>query len=357
MTRYLLMPLRPAPLILVAIFSIIGAYAISGGTLGIFADLILVSWFSKYCFVLLDTVVAGHDELPVLSVEMLNPVDEQRPLLQAMIIGLGFIACWWLYHHVGPVAGLGLGALLLCALPASVGLLAIGDSWLHALSPVAIGRIMNGLGWNYVGVLVMALGGGVLIVALALTLGSLLLIVALSQLVVMEMFCFVGGALFERRVDLQLDTRTHGERLAERDERHHAGSRGAVLDRSYALLRLKRRSDAWENLQPWIRQHCSDGHPFTEYHILLQATCSWDDPVIGDQVANEYLGKLLASGETGLALDALQMRLASNAAFHPAKEAYAQRLVELTTLAGRQDLSRQLLANAAARRKGPNPGP
>ncbi len=31
---------------------------------------------------------------------------------------------------------------------------------------------------------------------------------ALAQLVLLAMFCVIGGAIFESRVDLQLDTRT-----------------------------------------------------------------------------------------------------------------------------------------------------
>jgi len=215
MTRYLLMPFHATPLILVAIFTIVWAYAIKGGVFGIPADIILASWFSKYCYVLLDSVVAGHKELPVLSVEMLNPVDEQRPLVQAIIVSLGFIASWWLYHSVGPVAGLMLGALLVMALPATVALLAIGDSWLHALSPVAIVRLVKGMGLTYFGVLVVTLGGMLLVVTLALTLDSLLLTLVLAQLLFIAMFCYVGGAVFESRIDLQLATRTFDERLAE----------------------------------------------------------------------------------------------------------------------------------------------
>jgi hypothetical protein len=350
MTRYLLMPFRSTPLILVAIFAVLWDFALTAKFTGIPADFILVSWFFKYCFVLLDTVVAGHDELPVLSVEMLNPVDEQRPLVQAVICALGFIASWWVYHQFGPVAGLALGAVLLSALPATVGLLAISDSWLHALSPVAIARVMKGLGLTYVAVLAIVLGGGLLIFILATFLDSTLLVLTLSQLVFMAMFCVIGGGIFERRIELQLATHTQDERIAERADRYHAAERAAVLDRSYALLRLKRRSEAWANIEPWMRKHCPDTHPFTEYHALLVATCTWDDPVIGDRVANEYVEKLLANGETGMALDALQVRLASNPAFCPAPPAYAERLTELATLAGRKAMSRQLLANAAAQR-------
>jgi hypothetical protein len=349
MTRYLLMPFHAAPLILVVILGILWSYLI---TLGKFfalpADFLLLSWFFKYCYALLDAVVAGHKELPVLSVEMLNPVDEQRPLIQAIIVSLGFIASWWTYHSLGPVAGLALGALLLMALPANVALLAISDSWYHALSPLAIGRVVKGQGLTYFGVLVVTLGGMVLVVALAVTLDSLFLTLLLAQLLFVAMFCYVGGAVFESRIALQLATRTFDERMAERDERYHADERGAVLDRSYSLLRLKRRSEAWANLDAWMRTHCPDSHPFTEYHALLVATCSWDDPAIGDKVATQYLGRLLANGETGLALEALEIRLGSNPNFYPAEKPFANRLTELATLAGRKAMARQLLANAAA---------
>ena len=57
--------------------------------MGIFLGLLLLSWFFKYCFILLDAIVTGAHEPPVLSIEMVNPVDEQRPLAQALLIAGG----------------------------------------------------------------------------------------------------------------------------------------------------------------------------------------------------------------------------------------------------------------------------
>ncbi len=164
MTRYLLMPFHAAPLFLVGTFAILWWFALHAGYfLGIPLALMLTSWFFKYCYVLLDAVVAGQHELPVLSVEMLNPVDEQRPLFQAVMVVFEALACWWVYQHVGPVAGIALGAVLLSALPATVGLLAISDSWVHALSPLAIWRLIKGLGVTYLSTLAVVLGGALLI--------------------------------------------------------------------------------------------------------------------------------------------------------------------------------------------------
>ena len=125
-----------------------------------------------------------------------------------------------------------------------------------------------------------------------------------------------------------------------------------MLDRTYSLLRLKRRSEAWADLETWMREHCPDAHPFTEYHALQVASCVWEDPVIGDRVTDEYLGRLLASGETGLAVEALEIRQASNPNFYPQDPAVAKRLIELANLSGRKVASRQLLALAGKREAG-----
>ena len=167
------MPLRSTPLILVALFTIGWTFAWQARIYGIPADLILVNWFFRYCYALLDAVVAGNDELPVLSVEMLNPVEEQRPLIQAVMVTLGAIVTWWVYHQGGPVSGLAFGEVLLCILPATVAPAAISDSWVHSLSPPALVQVIKGLGWTYVSVLAVTLGGAVLIAVLTRVLDSM----------------------------------------------------------------------------------------------------------------------------------------------------------------------------------------
>src|SRR4029453_13444789 len=91
--RYLAVPLRTAPLLLIGTFSVLLMVALKARFLGIPLGLILLSWFSKYCFVVMDHVSEGACEPPVLSAEMVNPLNEQRPLvLLMMVIGLFFAA-------------------------------------------------------------------------------------------------------------------------------------------------------------------------------------------------------------------------------------------------------------------------
>ena len=73
-------PLRPAPLLLIVAFAYFSHLPLVRGLLGLPLRLIVLSWFLKYAFVVLDTAARGLGEPPVLSLEMVNPLDEQRPL-------------------------------------------------------------------------------------------------------------------------------------------------------------------------------------------------------------------------------------------------------------------------------------
>jgi hypothetical protein len=114
--RYLAMPLQTAPLLLIGTFSILLVVAAKAGLIGIPLGLILLSWFSKYSFVLMDRLAEGVVEPPVLSTEMVNPLDEQRPMiLLLMAIGLFYAsdaASYWIGNRGALVLMFAVGALL-----------------------------------------------------------------------------------------------------------------------------------------------------------------------------------------------------------------------------------------------------
>ena len=99
--RYLALPLRSASFVLVAIFSVLIAFAASGGVLGIPLAAIISSWFLKYAFALLDRVADGETEPPVLSYEMVHPLSEQRPLATAALLYGIYIGTRWLERSIG----------------------------------------------------------------------------------------------------------------------------------------------------------------------------------------------------------------------------------------------------------------
>ena len=276
MKRYLIMPLETAPLLLAGIFALLLAFAHLAGLYGIPVGVILTSWFFKYCFALLDAVIAGDKEPPVLSYEILDPLTRKRLLSRIAVMPLGVV------------------------LP-----LILPDCGIFTMFGVYL----------------------------------------LLQLAALLVFSVIGGLVFEHRIELGIETRSLDERRAERTRRNLEQDRSAILDRAYGLVRLKRRADAWNEVQHWIQLHCAGDSGLSEYHTLFSATSAWDDPAIADRITSQYLDRLLATGQTGMAVDILADRLTRQPDFRPATPATTVRLVELARLAGRGTLSRQLEAN------------
>jgi hypothetical protein len=347
MLRYLLLPWRPAPLLLVGTFTMGLALCIRARWMGIVPAILLVSWFFKYCFVLLDSAIAGDEEPPVLSVEMLNPVDEQRPLAQAILIAAGSALASWLGARLGRPALLASAALMLAALPASIAVLGMSGNPLRAAYPATLAALVRGMGRDYGWLLLATILCGCALYALAQSQAPLGVLAALGQLALLTVFALIGGAVHENRFALGVPTRTRAERRAERELREHAAERGRMLDRSFGHARLGRLHDAWTEIERWTLEHCRDAperraQGYEEYTALIESASRWHDPRIADRLVNEHLSRLLAHRETGRALEVLERRLASNPRFRPASPVHAARLRELAALAGRGALHRAL---------------
>jgi hypothetical protein len=87
--RHLRRPARDSSALLIIVFATLLSVSLRAGPYGLYGlpmTLLLVSWFFKYAFVLFDHVVHGFDEPPTLDICMVNPFDEQRPLVQLAII-------------------------------------------------------------------------------------------------------------------------------------------------------------------------------------------------------------------------------------------------------------------------------
>lgn len=335
MKRYFLIPLHTTPLLLVATFTLGLWFACNGGILAIPAGLVLLSWFCKYCFVLFDSVVAGEDEPPVLSMEMVNPVSEQRPLALAVIIAVEAVLVWRAAPGVRWVAA----AAVAFVLPAHIGVLGLSRNPFVAVWPPALFAMISRLRWHYVLILAVTLVAGLAAYQAALALGATSLIVlAVIELALLLAFALVAGAMFEHRLELGIDSKTRQERLAERAAREHEAERGHMLDTAYTKFRMHQGLEGWEIISRWLSAHSG----LEEYRAVLQASSSWDDVRAGDKVADELVALLLAARSNGEALLVVERRLASNPGYRVAPEAFAVRLAELAGAAGKKGLQRRL---------------
>src|ERR1700722_17544348 len=146
MNHYVLFPFKGGALALWVIFTFGFDLAFHAGLMGLPFALALVSWFFKYCFVLLDSIVTGAHEPPVLSVEMVNPLNEQRPLGQALLITGGVFLTLAVSHSAGIVSGWICGALLLALLPASIATLGLTSNIVRAAWPPELWSVVRGVG-------------------------------------------------------------------------------------------------------------------------------------------------------------------------------------------------------------------
>jgi hypothetical protein len=349
MTRYLLLPFHFTPLLLVTTFSFGLLLAAKAGLGGIPLGFVLLSWFFKYCFVLLDSIIAGDEQLPVLSVEMINPVDEQRPLMIALLIGAECLGVSALGKSLGAVGSVLAVVVITLALPANIAVLGITRNPFQAVWPPTLIHLVKALRHHYVLLNLSTLAFGGIIYGMAVHGVSLATALLVGQLSLLIVFSLVGGAVFENRLELGIDTRTRKERNAERAAREHRSERDRMLDRAYSAFRVRKPLEGWQEIEVWLRQHAQGDNLSVEYRATLEATSRWDDVRAADRLANEFVALLLAKRANGEALDVAEQRLATNPLYQPMPPAQASRLAELAGAAGKRPLQRRLTASGNAK--------
>src|SRR5579872_4626176 len=336
------MPFHTTPLLLVAAFTACLLLAAKAGLVGIPLGLIIISWFFKYCFIVLDAVAAGEDALPVLSVEMVNPLDEQRPLAIAVLVVAECSLALTLGHHAGRAAWWGLVGALLFALPANIGILAIGRHPWQVVSPPALVSLIAAMGRDYLWLLAVMAVAASGVYGMSRYGVPQWMLLALTQLLFLLVFALIGGVIFEHRLELGIEAKTRQERVAERDAREHLARRAHMLDQAYNHFKMGKGESGWQELATWLRAQEGEDERYLEHRAVLEAVCKWEDVRVGDRLANELIGMLLAKKATGEALGVAERRLAGNPVFRVLPLEQAVRLGELAGLAGKKALQRRL---------------
>jgi hypothetical protein len=344
--RYLAMPLRTAPLLLIGTFSILLIVAARAGIVGIPLGLILLSWFSKYSFVLMDRLAAGVVEPPVLSTEMVNPLDEQRPMiLLLMAIGLFHAtdsASYWIGKQGALVLMFAVGALL----PAVIAVQGATGTVVQSLNPRRVLGLIVRLRGDYLlilGFIVLVWLFSRFVVTSAIgDMLPLMLRIALLMYAWLAIFSLIGGVLFERRFDIGLDDVNTPESLdtGAGDDTPDERVRDREMDRIYAEWRGGAHANAWQTVMSLVDK---SGDQIAELRWLYQRAAQWPDGRLADRLARELLPRLLAKRIAGEALDLVRERLKKNARFRPAGSADLLTLVQLSRTAGDRATARLLL--------------
>ena len=332
----------PTLLLLVAVFTVGLRLALAAGLFGIPLALLIVSWLFKYAYALLDDVAHGITKPRVLSLEMVNPM-EQRPLAQLAICGLAVMAV----RAVGGTPGMLLGAAFAAALPASVTILGASGSVFQAINPIALARVIAGLGRYYLVVLasvaVLATGAWALGIAGA----PIAVQFAFGLFAILAVFNVIGAALYERRAVLDIATVHSPEQTLERTERARLRERSRLVDELYVLVRAHKYADLAAPLERWLAD-LDAAHLAEDARALVAAACSWGDARALAVIARAVIARLHVARLRTDALDALEAALEADATFHLKRGLESLELAELAAAAGRRPLARRIIDSCAA---------
>jgi hypothetical protein len=345
--HHLVRPARGGAAAVVIVFALLLFIAGRAGLLGIPLGLLVASWFFKYAYILFDHTVRGFDEPPTLDIQMVNPVDEQRPLAQLVILGLIYAAVNLLQNQFGSTVAIAAGLGFAFFLPASVAILGLESNVLKAAYPVEWLRIVRGLGVLYGAVFLVialyALGLGLL--------GSLglwsPLEYAAGMFAILSVFSFLAGVLYERRDDLGLETWASPEQIEAKQQKHERRQDENLVLEAYGLMRAGSHIKCWKALNDWLQ---SKGNDPDDYRWLCERVVSWDDARYITRLTQEQVERLLTLKRTGEALDVVVHRLNLDSGFRPKSAASTLGLAQLAARGGGVPrVARALLSDFAAR--------
>jgi len=344
---HLLRPARGGAAGVLIVFALLLTVASRAGLFGIPMACILTSWFFKYAYILFDHTVRGFDEPPALDIQMLNPLDEQRPLAQVVILGLIFAAVYFAWRIMGPVPALGIAVSAALFLPASVAILGLEHNILKAAYPVAWVRMVVGLGPMYALVLAIIGGYSLLIALLGRWELWLPVQIAIYMFCILSIFSVLGGALYERRHELGLETWASPERTEElRRKQDLRDSEKQVTD-AYGQMRAGSHTQAWQQLQAWLT---SRGNAPDDYRWLCGRVAAWGDSRYITRLTEDYVDRLLALKRNGEALDVVARRLREDPAFRPKTAAATLQIARMAAAGGGTPrVARTLLADFPVR--------
>jgi hypothetical protein len=329
------------------VFALLLTVAAKGGVLGIPLAFVVTSWTFKYAYILFDHTVSGYDDPPTLDIQMLNPLNESRPLAQVLILCLIYAAVKLTQQAAGPTTALILGGAAILLLPASIAILGLERNPFKAANPVEWVRMVIALGPMYALILAVIAGYTLLIALLERWAPWLPLQIALILFALLSLFSTLGGALYERRHELGLETSVSPERTQQRQQTQELHQSQQLVTEAYGKVRAGAHTEAWQLLQSWLTNR---GHAPDDYRWLCTRVVSWNDPRYISRLTEEHIERLLTHKRTGEALDVVAHRLTHDPTFRPKTATATLQLAQLASAGGAKPrVARTLLSDFPTR--------
>ena len=171
--------------------------------------------------------------------------------------------------------------------------------------------------------------------------------IAIYMFCILSVFSVLGGALYERRHELGLETWASPERTEELQRKHDLRDSEKAVTDAYGQVRVGSHTQAWQQLQTWLT---SRGNAPDDYRWLCSRVAAWGDPRYITRLTEDYVDRLLALKRNGEALDVVARRLGQDPTFRPKSAAATLQIARMAAGGGGTPrVARTLLADFPAR--------
>lgn len=341
--RYLAYPANLASIIFIVFDSLLLTAASYVGWMGIPLALIMLTWFLKYGLVTVEHITWQQPEEPVLSVEMIHPLEQQKSIVLLVVVGEFSAAFWAAQYWFGNVIGAVIGIAAIMLLPAVVAVQVATDSAIRALDPRQWWRLLRWLKGDYLlviaAIVVYWLVAWLLLFTVVAEAMPRLLTCALLMFGWLSVLSLLGGAILERRLADPDDSPIEREE-AEIDPHAIERERERKIDRIYGEWRSGAQKNAWQTL---LREVQASEAPIEELRWIHERIGSWDEPRLAGRVAQELIPRLISINRFGEAITLTRRRLAADRDFRPVTAAETLHMVRIARDGGDRPTARALL--------------
>jgi len=338
----LLIPLKPAGLITLIVLSAVLTASLRAGPFSLPLMVILLSWFFKYSFALLDRLSGGHTEAPVLSVEMIvGSMGEFRWLVPLILVAVAFFATGAGLFLLGAAVMTIAALALLACLPAVLAVQGWTGRLSHSLNPRIWRLAIESFGSDYIRVVGWTIAVATLCIAAPAVIDGVprMLRIVLWLYAWLAMIAIAGGALFAHRERLSETLPLVLRELGSRSLEDLAREREEWLDCIYGAWRANAMDNAYRSVMERVGQ---SAEPLQELSWLWSRVTTWEPSEFSNRIARELVSRLLTENREGEALRLVKERR-SDPNFGLQNRGETLRLARLAARWGDRDLAAALL--------------
>ena len=341
--RYLGYPANLASIIFIVITSILMTAGLRTLPFGGALVVIMLAWVLKYGLVMVEHIAWKTEGEPVLSVEMVNPVEQGKAFVLLIVIGELSLAGWAATYWFGPVAGWIIGLCAIGLLPAVVAIQTGTDSALKGLDPRLWYRVIRWMKVDYLQLLLAIFVFWIVAILILFSpFGTPLPTVVKIGLLMFGWFsvlALLGGSILERRTSDPDDSPIERAEL-EVSPAEIEKERARKIDSIYGEWRSGAQKNAWQTLMRTVE---SSDDPVGELRWLLERIAAWPEPRLAGRVAQELVPRLLAISRFGEAISITRQRLAEDPEYRPLTANETLRMVRVARDGGDRPTARALL--------------